>query len=198
MSSAPYIFSKCLRKMVKYWRRNSIKIVLYLDDGFGMAHGKDESKKDALFVKESLNSAGFLTNEKKYIFSPIKELEWLGIIWNSSEYLLKIPERRIDDMLGALQIGLSDFSSLTARKFAQIVGKIISMTPVIGNISRLMARYSYMCIESRITWDSILNTTFPDLLYDEFLFWLENIININFKKLYFYSKSTAIVFFRCQ
>ena len=93
--------------MVKYWRRNSIKIVLYLDDGFGMAHGKDESKKDALFVKESLNSAGFLTNEKKYIFSPIKELEWLGIIWNSSEYLLKIPERRIDDMLGALQIGLS-------------------------------------------------------------------------------------------
>jgi hypothetical protein len=57
-----------------------------------------------------------------------------------------------------------------------------------------MARYNYMCIESRITWDSILNTTFPDLLYDEFLFWLENIIKINFKKLYFYSKSTAIVF----
>ena len=57
LSSAPYIFSKCLREMVKYWRRNSIKIVLYLDDGFGMAHGKDECKKDALFVKESLNSA---------------------------------------------------------------------------------------------------------------------------------------------
>jgi hypothetical protein len=75
-----------------------------------------ESKKDALFVKESLNSAGFLTNEKKYLVSPIKELEWLGIIWNSSEFLVKIPERRIDDMLEALQIGLSDFSSMTARK----------------------------------------------------------------------------------
>lgn len=156
--------------MVKYWRRNSIKIVLYLDDGFGMAHGKDECQK------ESLNSAGFLINEQKSIFSPVKELEWLGIIWNSSEFLVKIPERRIDDMLRALQIGLSDFSSLTARKLAQIVGRIISMSPVIGNMSRLMTRYSYMCIESRITWDSILNMTFPDLVYDEFLFWLENII----------------------
>ena len=194
LSSAAYIFSKCLREMVKYWRRNSIKIVLYLDDGFGMAHGKDECKKNAIFVKKSLNSAGFLINEQKSIFSPVKELEWFGIIWNSSEFLVKIPERRIDDMLRALQIGLSDFSSLTARKLAQIVGRIISMSPVIGNISRLMTRYSYMCIESRITWDSILNMTFPDLVYDEFLFWLENIIKINFKKLDFYSKSTAIVF----
>ena len=135
-----------------------------------------------------------MINEKKSIFSPVKELEWLGIIWNSSEFLVKIPERRIDDMLGALQIGLSDFSSLTARKLAQIVGRIISISPVIGNSSRRMTRYSYMCIESRITWDSILNTTFPDLVYDEFLFLLDNIIKINFKKLDFHSKSTAIVF----
>ena len=147
--------------------------------------------KKMLCLLESLNSAGFLINEKKSIFSPVQEL---GIIWNSSEFLVKIPERRIDDMLEALQIGLSDFSSMTARKLAQIVGRIISMSPVIGNISRLMTRYSYMCIESRITWDSILNMTFPDLVYDEFLFWLENIIKINFKKLDFYSKSTAIVF----
>ena len=35
LSTAPFIFSKCLREMVKYGRKNSIKIVMYLDDGFG-------------------------------------------------------------------------------------------------------------------------------------------------------------------
>ncbi|VDI14798.1 MFS transporter, SP family, solute carrier family 2 (myo-inositol transporter), member 13 [Mytilus galloprovincialis] len=36
LSTGPYIFTKCLRPLVKYWRKNGIKIVLYLDDGFGM------------------------------------------------------------------------------------------------------------------------------------------------------------------
>jgi hypothetical protein len=36
-SSSPYLFTKCLREMVKYWRKNAINIVLYLDDGFGMS-----------------------------------------------------------------------------------------------------------------------------------------------------------------
>jgi hypothetical protein len=53
-------------------------------------------------------------------WSLAKSVQELGIIWNSSEFLAKIPERHIDDMLEALQIGLSDFSSMTARKLAQI------------------------------------------------------------------------------
>ena len=32
LSSSPYLFTKCLREVVKYWRKNAIKIVLYLDD----------------------------------------------------------------------------------------------------------------------------------------------------------------------
>ena len=34
--TGPYIFTKCLRPLVKYWRENEINVVLYLDDGFGM------------------------------------------------------------------------------------------------------------------------------------------------------------------
>ncbi|CAC5407366.1 unnamed protein product [Mytilus coruscus] len=36
LSSAPYLFTKCLRPIVKYWRENGVDIVLYLDDGLGM------------------------------------------------------------------------------------------------------------------------------------------------------------------
>jgi hypothetical protein len=35
LKSSAYIFTKLLRPLVAYWRRQSIKVVLYLDDGFG-------------------------------------------------------------------------------------------------------------------------------------------------------------------
>lgn len=35
LSCAPFIFTKTLREMVKYWRFNQIKIVMFLDDGWG-------------------------------------------------------------------------------------------------------------------------------------------------------------------
>lgn len=39
---------------MKFWRQNSIDIVLYLDDGFGMAKNAEVCKKNAEFVKKSL------------------------------------------------------------------------------------------------------------------------------------------------
>ena len=38
LTSAPYIFTKLLRPLVKFWRFNGIKIVVYIDDGCGAAH----------------------------------------------------------------------------------------------------------------------------------------------------------------
>ena len=54
--------------MVKYWRKNAINIVLYLDDGFGMSDSFGECQQDSVFVKQSLVDAGFLINEEKSIF----------------------------------------------------------------------------------------------------------------------------------
>ena len=35
----PYIFSKVMRPLVKYWRSKAIRIVVYLDDGISAATG---------------------------------------------------------------------------------------------------------------------------------------------------------------
>jgi len=80
LASSPYLFSKCLRAMVKYWRQNCINIVLYLDDGFGMTHSIQEANTLSKFVEQSLIDAGFLINEEKSIFEPVQSLEWLGIV----------------------------------------------------------------------------------------------------------------------
>ena len=40
ITTGSYIFTKWLRPLVKFWRENGIKVVLYLDDGFGMIPDK--------------------------------------------------------------------------------------------------------------------------------------------------------------
>lgn len=107
--SAPFIFTKCLKAMVKFWRQNAIDIVLYLDDGLGLSSCLDICIKDSSFVKQSLIDAGFLINEEKSIFTPVQNLEWLGIVWNSLSFSLSIPERRIIDLTECLNDILQKF-----------------------------------------------------------------------------------------
>ena len=95
ITTGPYIFTKCLRPLVKFWRENGVKVVLYLDDVFGMNKDVSSCYEDAQFVKESLIEAGLFINEEKSVFNPVTKLEWLGIFWNSTEFTLSIPERRV-------------------------------------------------------------------------------------------------------
>ena len=89
------IFTKCLRPLEQFWRENGVKVVLYLDDRFGMNKDVSSCYEDAQFVKESLIEAGLFINEEKSVFNPVTKLEWLGIFWNSTEFTLSIPERRV-------------------------------------------------------------------------------------------------------
>ena len=51
LSSAPYILTKVLRKMVKYWKSHCIKIVICLDDSWGTNSNRLLCAADAAFVK---------------------------------------------------------------------------------------------------------------------------------------------------
>lgn len=58
---------------------------------------------------------------EKQMFSPAQILEWLGIIWDSKLFL-------------------------TTAKLVQVTGKIISLSLVLGNVTRLMTRYCFIVI----------------------------------------------------
>ena len=125
-----------------------------MDDGFAMTNTLEDCKKYSDFVKQSLFDAGFLKD--KSIFNPVRILEWLGINWDSSSFALSIPDRRINDILPSLEHILSVFPFFTARQIPQVTGKIIFLSPVFGNVTRLMTRCCYMVIETRVEWDKLL------------------------------------------
>ena len=67
LSSAPYLFTKLLRPLVRLWRSFGVQICVYLDDGIGTETSQEKEKVNSAFVKETLARAGFVTNEEKSV-----------------------------------------------------------------------------------------------------------------------------------
>ena len=57
------------------------------------------------------------------------------------------------------------------------------MSPVLGNVTRLKSKHMYYAIESRLTWDEVMNVNDPDLLC-ELTFWVENVFRLNCRKIF--------------
>ena len=85
ISSAPYLFTKILKLLVKKWRFEGKTIVVFLDDGPGSATGYIKAKISSLAVHSDLLTSGFIPNEEKSIWDPTQVITWFGTVINTSE-----------------------------------------------------------------------------------------------------------------
>ena len=146
LTSAPFIFTKIMRVLVKLWRQNNICISCYLDDGLGMAESYAKAKADSTFVRSSLMGAGFVCNEKKSQWEPTQTINWLGIQYDSRQASFCIPESRVKSLFAVVNRLLFALPYSSARKIARLCGTIISTQFVLGNIVRLKTRRLYEII----------------------------------------------------
>ena len=181
LSSAPYIFTKVVRVLVRYWRSHAVRITVYLDDGLGSARDFARCEAASLFVKSSLQLSGFLPNDSKSIWQPTSCLVWLGYCIDLAVHTISIPSVRILSVVQVIDSIRSQYPSSTARKLAQFVGKVISMGFVFGNITRIMTRYSHLDILRSPTWDEEISLSGSTL--KELCFWKENIPSLNSRRL---------------
>lgn len=194
LSSAPYLFTKLMRPLVKYWRTCCINIVVYLDDGWGCSSNLDLCRENACFIKSSIEKSGFMLNNDKSIWEPVQKLEWLGLVWNANDYCLNIPDRRIDSVLNTLHVVINKFPFVVAREIAKVTGKVISLSPVVGNVCRLMTRHLHQVILSRYTWDSQFKVVNNHPCIVELCFWKNNIERLNNKKFVGYDMPAVFVY----
>ena len=90
LCTAGYIFTKTCRVLVKYWRCNGIKIVLFMDDGIGADGSAEKSKRAADFVKSSIEKSEFVTNTGKSNWVPSHHVTWLGLEINTGIFSIKM------------------------------------------------------------------------------------------------------------
>lgn len=78
LKSAPYIFTKITRPLVKKWIGEGKCIVMYLDDGIGFGQDFESARSISESVRADLRSSGFVINASKSLWNPIQSLGWLG------------------------------------------------------------------------------------------------------------------------
>ena len=139
------------------------------------------AKENSLFVQSSLSSAGFVANSAKSLWNPTQVLVWLGLNWDLVIGTISITDRRICKFIALIDKFLLSAPYVTARDCAVIAGHVMSMSPVLGNLTRLKTRFLYKVIESRRSWDSRFNIGLHNDCLSEIFFWKNNIVSLNMR-----------------
>ena len=114
----PYIFSKVMRPLVKYWRSKAIRIVVYFDDGISAATNLSKCQRDSLLVRSDLFKSGFVANKDKCQWFPLQVICWLGIFWDFKSTCVFIPPEKISGILEEV-VEIMSCCSISARNVAR-------------------------------------------------------------------------------
>ena len=123
LSTVPYIFTKCVRPLQKYWcQLQGVKIAICLDDGLVIENDYGVCKMLSSRIKEDLRRVGFVANAEKSIWDPVQNIVWLGLCWNSLNGTICITERRLNKIFDHIQNIRNNAYVLSARQLASFTG----------------------------------------------------------------------------
>ena len=172
LAMACYFFTKLMRPLVKYWRGQGLRIIVYLDDGIAAIAGEQAACAASCKVQEDLNRAGFVVNVSKCNWEPRQKCTWLGFDIDLKSGQISAPHDKVQSLLSHIKEVIS-LDSPTARNLASVIGKITSMAVAVGPVSRLMTRSLYALLNSRQSWCSQLPLS--QEAKSELQFWLTSL-----------------------
>ena len=179
LSSAPYLFTRLLKPLVKKWRTEGKSIVVFLDDGLGAAADYTKARISSLSVHADLLKSCFVPNEEKSLWEPTQVITWLDTVIDTSQCIISATDTRIQSLLDDLSVllDLTHPSLYQVRKLASDCGKIISLGNCVGNVVRLMTRNIFAVI--KLCYELERNSFSDAGCVDELNFWKVNLVHIN-------------------
>ena len=178
LSSAPYMFTKILRPLVKKRRGEEKSVLLFLDDGLGAAQPFNLAKICSFQIHADLLQFGLLPNEEICVWEPCQSIVWLGTVINTANSSIAATDKRIRGLVSDLDDLLRDLHvAVHVKRVATIAGKIMSLSNCIGNVTRLMSWNLYSLINSASTWSDFVKLSKEVVI--ELVFWRENLCKCN-------------------
>jgi hypothetical protein len=175
LASAPFLFTKVQKALVKHWRAQGIRIFTYLDDGAGAESNLADARETSMQVRQDVRASGFIANEEKSQWEPLQYGELLGFMVDLASGLFSVPERRVTSFRCVLQQIIDSGFVVSARQLAKVTGSLSSMGLALGAIVRLWTRELYRTIQQSSSWDR--RFLLSEEAKVEILFWQENFEN---------------------
>ena len=193
--TAPYLFTKMTKPLVKKWRSEGKQVLMYLDDGFGCHGDQHVAQIISCEVKTDLINSGFVPKVEKSMWDPVQCLQFLGNILDTENGIIIIPDRRIEKALDNNKRILKDVKKkgvVHCRNVARFIGQIISMSIVVGNVTQLMTKCLSIDVLGAQSWDSLIKLSDSSLM--QLCFWKDNLNSINSRLLQFDPSCTKVVY----
>ena len=154
LTSAPRIFTKIIRIILTFLRRQDIRIAAWIDDILLVASsfslGQEQTHKSLQTFKE----LGFLPNLEKSQLVPAQRIYHLGLIWDSVEFSISIPKDKIEGVRKKCLCALS--YKIQVRFLSSILGSIEYFRwgfPHAALHYRLLQRFVNSCLAKNLSYE---------------------------------------------
>ena len=131
-------------------------------------------------VHADLLKFGFVINEEKSIREPVQIITWLGTVLDTNQGFISVTEQRTSKLKANIDSVLKgDSMIVNVRSLATLVGQIISLTPCVGGVTRIMTRSLYAVVNTKVSWNSTVVLTKEAC--SELGFWSKNVNSLNYR-----------------
>ena len=158
LSTACNVFTKFMKPLVKKWRSQGFKVVLYLDDGIVYHKSPIVLQLQGDQIRKDMELCGITLNMKKCIWQPVNRLAWLGIVIDLEKFYFSAPEAKVEKILAHVTKALNS-PMTTARLVAQLIGQIIALKVALGPNAILFTRHMQIFVKNATSWDGICPKT---------------------------------------
>lgn len=177
LNTAPYVFTKLMKPVVKLLRSAGYLSTLYLDDFLLIGRQYNDCLDNIKITGQFLSALGFKINEEKSNLVPSHSCKFLGYVIDSHNMQIALPKEKqihIREELNAI----SKMTRCTVRRFAQLIGLLISACPAVEYgllYTKALERCKFLNLKSDNDFDKYMNV--PHYLSSDFAWWLSAIEN---------------------
>ena len=130
LSLAPYIFTKITTELAAILRAQGIRFRVYLDDWLNLASTESQCRSDLQQILTISEQLGFRVNLSKSDLNPSQTFEYLGVRFDTLNFVCSPTERRISALLKSLH-ELITLKEISLRQCLRVLGVMESMASLI-------------------------------------------------------------------
>lgn len=94
LKHAPWLFTKLIRKVLRILRQQGVRLVHFIDDFLLIGRDPQQLAHHAKLFLELFQKLGFVIHPEKSMLRPTQSIEFLGLVWDTNEGLIRLPEMK--------------------------------------------------------------------------------------------------------
>ncbi|KAL7288498.1 hypothetical protein TKK_0017463 [Trichogramma kaykai] len=128
--TAPYLFTKIMKCVLRTLRGQGLSSVIYLDDYLAIEDTFEKCQNNVKQTITLLEKLGFNINYEKSRLVPSQCCRFLGMMIDTHSYCIRLPEEKRLEILNLIDHFLSiDYCRI--QDFAKLIGKLVASTPAL-------------------------------------------------------------------